>query len=422
MSQYKKCRAALRVLHTCPPMGPSYGGPFESIRHTVKALDLAGAKVSVAMPYGSVASAHLAKWRPVYAISHGRVLFRPFEWSPEFAKGVLASDAEVLHTHCIWQHPSLVALPWKRTGRPHVASIKGMLEPWAWQHKRWKKRPIWSLLERRNLMTASLLHATAEQEMESIRWLGIKTPIAVIPHGVTLGGTEKMKAEGLESERRTALFLSRVHPKKGLPMLLEAWVRIRPKCWQLRIVGPDEGGHVAELKQLCGKLGLGWGEEYIEHRTSNVEHRIEEGDSLSSTLVESSYNADILFSGPLTGDAKDAAFREADLFILPTHSENFGMAVAEAMAAGLPVITTQGAPWELLEKEGCGWWVPVSVEGIAGALEDATKRSPEALLAMGKQARQLVSERFSWDRTARSMIACYEWVLGRGPKPDCVFE
>ena len=126
------------------------------------------------------------------------------------------------------------------------------------------------------------------------------------------------------------------------------------------------------------------------------------------------------FAGPLSGTALEQAYNDADLYIQPSHTENFGMAIAEAMAHRLPVITTHGAPWKLLEDESCGWWVPVSVDGIAAALDDATRRSPEELAAMGERGRAVVVERFSWDKIAADMIACYEWVLGRGAKPDCV--
>jgi glycosyltransferase involved in cell wall biosynthesis len=368
----------------------------------------------------------------------------------------MASGADILHTHGLWQHPSWAALAWKRRyGKPHVVSVRGMLEPWAWRHKAWKKRPVWWLWEQRNLQSASLLHATSEQEAETLRERGLTAPIAIIPNGVEMpvgrDGLDAPTSSSIQNSKskirnrpRTALFLSRIHPIKGLPLLLEAWARIReqetgdrkPEEWQLRIVGPDEGGHVEELKGLCDKLGLGYCDaSNIEHRTSNIEHRSEEsGDSLASTLTERRYRAEqepdpfkiknsksnIIFSGALTGEAKETAFRDADLFILPTHSENFGIAVAEAMAHGLPVITTHGAPWKLLESERCGWWVPVSVDGIATALDDAMRRSPEELAAMGARGRKVVEERFAWEGIARQMIECYEWVQGEGEVPDCV--
>ena len=96
------------------------------------------------------------------------------------------------------------------------------------------------------------------------------------------------------------------------------------------------------------------------------------------------------------------------------------MAIAEAMAHGLPVITTQGAPWKLLEEEHCGWWTPISTDGIVAALDDATRRSPEELAAMGERGRVIVAERFAWEAIARQFVECYQWLRGEGPKPACV--
>lgn len=371
-------------------MGPSYGGPFQSVRHLAMAQQRAGWEVEVRMPWGGEAQRHLADWHPVAASAAGRIACPPLGWSREYGRELLKREADLLHTHGLWLHPSWAALGWKKKfSKPHVVSVRGMLEPWAWRHKAWKKRPVWWLWERRNLETASLLHATSEQEARSIRERGLAAPIAVIPNGVELPEKRGGGMAKAESRKRMALFLSRIHPVKGLPMLLEAWAKLRPAGWRLHIAGPDEGGHCAELERQAAALGLG---------------------------------ETVAFAGPLAGAAKEAAYREADLFILPTHSENFGIAVAEAMAHGLPVITTYGAPWKVLEEERCGWWVPVSVEGIAAALDEAVRRSPEELAAMGARGRRVVEEGFSWDGIAHEMIACYEWLLGRGPKPGCVLD
>jgi glycosyltransferase involved in cell wall biosynthesis len=369
-------------------MGPSYGGPFQSVRYLSTAQFAAGLDVQVKMPWSAEAEAHEDAWSPVKVSVKGRVLFPPLGWSPTYSGNVLASEADVLHSHGLWQHPSWVSLGWKKQyNRPHICSVRGMLEPWAWQHHAWKKRPIWWLMERRNLQSASLLHATSEQEAQSIRDRGLTAPIAVIPNGVLKAGEFESRTSKPASDQRTALFLGRLHPSKGLPLLLQAWAKVRPMNWILNIAGPDEGGHRRGLERLVTLLGL---------------------DNL------------VRFSGPLTDSCKVQAFDEAELFILPTHSENFGIAVAEALARGLPVITTHGAPWELLETESCGWWVPVSDLAIATALEDATRRPPEELIAMGERGRMVVEKRFRWDRIAGEFINCYQWVSGQGQKPECV--
>jgi glycosyltransferase involved in cell wall biosynthesis len=106
--------------------------------------------------------------------------------------------------------------------------------------------------------------------------------------------------------------------------------------------------------------------------------------------------------------------------VLPSKSENFGMVVAEALAARTPVITTKGAPWQELETHRCGWWIDMGVESLIEALEKAMSHSPVELHEMGRRGRQLVEEKYTWDRVAGQMIEVYEWLLGRGPRPDCV--
>ena len=369
-------------------MGPSYGGPFQSVRKLAQAQHAVGLNAGMLMPWSEEAEAHVPDWAPIRVTLAGRRSLPPLGWSPGFVAKLLEIEADILHTHGIWQHPSWAALAWKkRWKRPHVCSVRGMLEPWAWQHHAWKKMPIWHLLEHRNIQSAALLHATSEQEAEALHERGLTAPIAIIPNGVDIPLT--LLPESLSSSRRTALFLSRVHPKKGLPLLLEAWAKVRPKDWNLHIVGPDESGHRAELERQASVLGL----------------------------------ADVVrFSGPLTGENKTQAFCDSQLFILPTHSENFGIAVAEALAHGLPVITTHGAPWRLLEKERCGWWVPVSVEAIAAALENALSSSPEVLVAMGMRGQQAVAKNFAWQGIARKFTDCYLWLLGEGLRPECVVE
>jgi len=367
-------------------MGPSYGGPFQSVRRLAQEQVGVGADVEMRMPWGDEASDHLKDWDPVRVSVAGKIVLPFLIWSPEYGRELCAQNADILHTHGLWQYPSWVAQAWKkRHQQPHVVSARGMLQPWAWQHKKWKKRPMWSLLERRNLASASLLHATVTEEAEALRDRGLRAPIAILPNGVDLVPLCHFNEN--EISPRTALFMSRIHPSKGLPLLLQAWAKVKPENWQLHIAGPDETGHLAVLQRLAASLGI----------QSNVR-----------------------FSGALRGNQKIKAFQESDLFILPTHSENFGIVVAEALAHGRPVITTHGAPWKLLEQKGCGWWVPTSADGIAVALDDATTRPRKTLIEMGERGRVMVAERFAWSGIAQQMIECYQWVRGEGEKPPCV--
>ena len=174
---------------------------------------------------------------------------------------------------------------------------------------------------------------------------------------------------------RTALFVGRIFPVKGLPMLVEAWAMVRPPGWKMQIVGPDEAGHQAEVAALINQAGL---------------------------------DAEFTFSGSLQGADLCHAYAAADLFILPSHTENFGMVVAEALSHGVPVIATNGTPWSELLEHNCGWWPEISSTGIAAALRAATTIDPAELRRMGAHGQQWMHEEFTWDQCARKMVALYQ--------------
>ncbi len=263
-----------------------------------------------------------------------------------------------------------------------------MLEPWALGHKAWKKRIGMALFQRNDLNAARVLIATSSQEYENIRKLGLRQPVALIPNGVDLM-ISRVAGDGFprRPERvRSVLFLSRIHPKKGLLNLMHAWAALAPSGWRLRIAGPDEGGHLAEVMALAQRLGI----------------------------VESVERV-----GEVDGERKNEAYRDADLFVLPTFSENFGVVVAEALAHGLPVITTRGAPWADLKAQHCGWWIDIGVEPLVDALRTAMALGDEERRAMGERGREYV-RRYDWSAIAGDTVAVYSWIVGRGPLPKCV--
>ena len=161
-------------------------------------------------------------------------------------------------------------------------------------------------------------------------------------------------------------------------MLVEAWSRVRPDNWVLRIAGPDEGGAPRRVEKAVSAAGL-----------SEV----------------------ISFVGAIDGLAKQRALFDADLFVLPSHSESFGMAIVEALAHGLPVLTTTGAPWSMLPGRGCGWSVDPTVNGIAEGLRQATSCESKLLRAIGARGRELVASEFGWKGIANQFVATYKKLL-----------
>ncbi|MCL4768141.1 MAG: glycosyltransferase [Hyphomicrobiaceae bacterium] len=359
----------MRVLLATASVLPNYGGPAFSVSRLAKALAEAGIKVGLWAANQSAATSPLTESARGITLLNGS------------ATQVLNcfGKPDVLHDNGIWlPHNHRIASLAARLGIPRVVSPRGALEPWALAHKAWKKRAAWWLYQRADLKRAHLLHATAEPEARSITSLNLGAAVRVIPNGIDVpaAATEGVSWSG--DNLYTALFLGRLYPVKGLPMLIEAWSRLRPQNWRLQIAGPDEAGHRGELERLVTSTGL---------------------------------NETVTFLGPLGGDAKTTALRRADLFVLPTYSENFGMAIGEALAHGLPVLTTTGAPWPMLPARGCGWWVEPSVEGLMKGLREAAALDRSALRVMGTKGRDWVAAEFGWDGVARQFLSAYETLI-----------
>ncbi len=301
---------------------------------------------------------------------------------------VQRSPPVLLHDHGIWSPANhYAAITARKLNVPFLVHPRGLLEPWALEYRGWKKRLALRLYQRRDLESAALLFATAEQEAESIRRLGLRQPVAVIPNGIQTDLEETDKPSRMSRHVRNALFLSRIHSKKGLINLIQAWGRLRPMNWRLCIAGPDEGGH--------------WAEVLAEARKAGIEQSIE-------------------YLGEVVGAEKARAYRNADLFVLPTFSENFGVVVAEALSYGLPVITTKGAPWGDLVRHSCGWWIDIGVEPLAAALKHALGLSDEERGDMGKRGR-IYAQRFGWNDIAKQTVEVYRWILGQARLPNFVY-
>jgi glycosyltransferase involved in cell wall biosynthesis len=298
-------------------------------------------------------------------------------------------EAVVVHDNGLWLPVNhRVARVAQEEDCPRIVSPHGMLEPWSLNEGRWKKKAAWWLYQKTDLKSASALVATAGQEAEHIRDLGIDRPVATIPNGVDMPEDLPSLKISETSSRRTVLFLSRIHKKKGLLNLVEAWNRLRPNGWRVAIAGPGENGHEAEVRRRISERGVG---------------------------------DDFVFVGPVKGTEKWNLYRRADLFVLPTHSENFGIVVAEALACGIPVITTRGAPWSDLVDHECGWWIDVGADPLVEALGEATSMSAAERAAMGRRGRELVEQKYTWPRVAEALKSVYAWVAGKQRRPECVF-
>src|SRR6266849_3845242 len=323
-----------------------------------------------------------------------------FRYAPELSRKLSSLTPNLVHTHGIWTYLSVAVARWSKSNggvapRPYVVSTHGMLDPWALQSSRWKKIIAGFAFERRHLENAACIHAINQAEAAAIRAFGLKNPICVIPNGVEIDARNVVKsasppwAAHVVGDRKVLLYLGRLHPKKGLSILLRGWKKAfkHEKDWILVIAGWDQGGHRLELEELTRELKI--------------------ADSVQ-------------FIGPLFGKARDAAYQNADAFVLPSRSEGQPLVVLEAWSHARPVIMTPECNLPEGFEKGAAIRMSATVGGVAGALGKLFALQKPALEEMGRRGRDLVTKNFSWSQIASQMFAVYTWLLGRSGPPDCV--
>lgn len=312
---------------------------------------------------------------------------RAFGYAPGLANALKSSNPDILHLHGLWMYPSVAAHRWSQPAKPYLVSPHGMLDSWALSNSQIKKRISAALYENRNLCGAACLHALNRAEARAIRAYGLKNPICVIPNGVEL--TTESEAKPMR-EGRTLLYLGRLHPKKGLPKLIEAWSRAKKEAedggWRLVIVGWDQNGHRRELEMLTAKLHA---------------------------------NSSISFAGSRFGADKAACYREASAFILPSLSEGLPMTVLEAWSWRLPVLMTPQCNLPESVSAGAALMMEPDVDSISEALRQLFSMNDVEREELGSNGHLLVEQHFQWSRIGRQMSDVYDWVLG-GSRPNTV--
>ena len=333
-----------------------------------------------------------------------------FRRSSALWRRVQASQIDLVHSYGLWTDVNRLAGDLaRRRSLPHLLAPCGMLAPGALRRHWWKKLPARLWFQDRALREAQCLQAKSKQEYEHIRQFSLRNPVAVIPNPIApppVGGPVVRGWWSVAHNRRTILFLGRLHPVKGLPRLLRAWAEIQKSLvsgqwspspssgspsshpWQLVLAGPDEGGHRSELESLVAELGC---------------------------------QTNVMFAGELNDNQKWGALAAADLFVMPSDFENFGNAIVEAMLSGLPVITTTGTPWQELPAAGAGWWIEPTVDALVATLREALELPEEKRREMGRQALKY-SLRFRPEKAGTDLMQVYQWMLGRAPKPECVIR
>ncbi|MCC6680128.1 MAG: glycosyltransferase [Phycisphaeraceae bacterium] len=299
----------------------------------------------------------------------------------------LVRQADIVHIHCLWewiQHAA--ASEARRCGKPYIFRPAGMLDPYSLRAGRWGKRAYLALFLRRDLNGAAAIHFTAEIERDKVSKMGLRAQTIVEPNGIELDDFRSLPAPGSFRQRYPqlgdkpiVLFLSRVHPKKGVDLLIDAFAVAETGNAVLVIAGPADAAYQQQLEQQIAQRGL----------TDRV-----------------------LFTGMLHGLERIEAYVDADLFVLPSHQENFGIVVIEALASGVAVlISDQIDIWPSIRDHDVGRVFALQPLAIAAAIEAGLADVPWRQRT-GEAARAYALKRFDWRQIAQRWAEHYQRLAG----------
>jgi len=311
---------------------------------------------------------------------------------------MVGGHMDVLHQHGIWSMLSHSVSRWRKQWHgPSVVAAHGMLDGLRLKKSYLKKKVFGLFCERKNLQSASCLHALCRPEAQSMRHFGLRQPIAVIPNGIRLDSYATLPNEDRFAERfpqckgrPIVLYLGRITQLKGISHLLDAWKRLerhRRDGWLLVVAGPNQAGFEDTMKQKATALGL---------------------------------DRDVLFPGTLYGEAKQEVLSAASVFSLPSLTEGFSISLLEAMACKIPLVITQQCNCDEVGTNGAGWVGQPNADSTAELLEVALSQSDAKRRQIGQQGHDLVKRKYTWKQLSHNMLEVYQWLLGSSAMPSCV--
>jgi glycosyltransferase involved in cell wall biosynthesis len=308
--------------------------------------------------------------------------YLPYKGKLDCAKAVAGiTEESVLHIHGLW-NPNLhrTAQFAQKQKIPYAVSTRGMLANWALGHKAIKKKVAWTLYQERDLKQAACLLASSEFEKRDIQALLPGCDVVAVPNGCHArpAAIDAQYFLPVKPDTRWALAMGRLHPVKGYAELIETWAKVNPGKWKLAIAGPDEAGYRVMLESLIENHGL-------QDRVSLL--------------------------GEIDDTRKWSLLDQCELFLAPSKTENFGMAIAEALQSGTPVLTTKGTPWQELVEHDCGWWVDNHQLAIEQALQQATGTASDVLRAKGLNGKALIQDKYTWQQVAERTIELYRSII-----------
>ena len=359
------------------------------IIHYIPSIDRMAGGIStymqvLAKPLGTMAEVHImthASENPLPMENckvHDIPRYRPFSgvWKKAVVDLLDSVRPDIVHVNCCWTPDcAMIQRLAQKRGYKVVLTPHGMLEPWIIKRHYWtRKVPALWLYQKAAVQRADCVQATAESERDNLLKLGYNTNIKVVRLGIDAESIE-MKRSWKKS--RQILFLSRVHVKKGINFLVEAADVLRNELqgYKILVAGEGDADYVEAMKRMICDRGL-------------------------QDIVQ--------LIGGVYGDEKWRLFQTSDFFVLPTHSENFGLAIAESLASGTPVITTVGTPWSDLNSSEAGAWIEIGTEPLVETLRRFLSLSEDELETMGRNGRKLIETKYSAHVMAEQMMVVYK--------------
>lgn len=385
----RKTVLAISIAMVTGSLSRKAGGLFYSARIPVNRMAALGLSPTVYGVRDEFWEDAASEWNVQRITAYDPIGWARLGIAPRMIRDLKNAMHDLVHLRGLWAFSSYAASRIRRTGVPLLISPEGMLDPWALSQSSVKKRIALHIFEAENLRRARVLHALSQSEAGHIRDFGLRNPIAIIPNGVDL--PLSLTSRDRAHAPRILLFLGRIHPKKGLAELIEAWagaLSIAPelrRTWQVHIAGWDDGGHEEGLRERVRRLGL---------------------------------EDTIIFLGSLYGEVKDRALRSASAFILPSHGEGLPISALEAAAYGLPLFLTRHC--NLPEFIDGGVTVQIEPDPSLLARELAAQLVLDYTLheAAGAKAREIAAQRFSWSSIVDQYLLLYEWAAFGGAPPS----
>ncbi|MEL6456997.1 MAG: glycosyltransferase [Cyanobacteria bacterium J06621_15] len=402
----------MKILHVIPSISAVRGGPSYAVIAMVKALREHGINAEIAttndngpdlldVPLHKCINYPLEVEKtsekiPVWffpRFSPKLSAVREFAFSGSFTTWLWKSiqNYDLLHIHAIFSYASTAAMLIARLKNvPYIVRPLGQLCEWSLQQSARKKEIYLNLIEKSNLNHSQALHLTSLGEQQEVSRLSLNTPNFVLPHGLSIpqnipDARQRLRQNlNLPTDEPIILFLSRLHPKKGLDYLIQALSKLTHYRFHFVLAGSGSPEYENQIKSLLES-----------HNILNRTHVV----------------------GFVEGESKNLLLQGSDLFALTSHSENFGIAVLEALAAGLPVVVTPGVALASVVKEyKLGYVTQLDIPAIASKIENYLS-SPQQAKEMGIRARQLIFEQYTWDSIAKKLIQVYTTIIKNKPIP-----